>query len=372
MRKKYKVGLGLIALLTIVFSVMLIIRRWPDPPVEELRSAGDAIREARKAEASKYAPRLFNLAVNSYDSALVRSKFENRRFFLNRDYGKVREFALQAAEQGLNAYEASITKAGTVRQTTGATLAELEKIIAGFNSHYTRLPLDKPVRQEFNRGVMLLSEAKLAREKTDFHIAEEKLAKAGEMIKRSDSKARKMLESYFSSFPAWNKQVLEAIALSARNRSTVVIVDKLAHRCQVYQSGTLKKEFPSEFGSNWLIQKYYKGDKATPEGTYRITHKKDKRKTIYYKALLLNYPNDEDRVRFRNNVASGKIAGSHEIGGLIEIHGHGGKGVDWTNGCIALSNNDMDIIFSMVSVNTPVVIVGSTIPIEKYLNHARP
>jgi len=44
---------------------------------------------------------------------------------------------------------------------------------------------------------------------------------------------------------------------------------------------------------------------------------------------------------------------------MIEIHGHGGKGIDWTEGCIALTNNEMDSLFNIVKVGTPVTIVGS-------------
>jgi lipoprotein-anchoring transpeptidase ErfK/SrfK len=44
---------------------------------------------------------------------------------------------------------------------------------------------------------------------------------------------------------------------------------------------------------------------------------------------------------------------------LIEIHGSGGKGADWTAGCIALTNRDMDSLFKFIDIGTPVTIVGS-------------
>jgi lipoprotein-anchoring transpeptidase ErfK/SrfK len=46
------------------------------------------------------------------------------------------------------------------------------------------------------------------------------------------------------------------------------------------------------------------------------------------------------------------------IGGLIEIHGAGGQGRNWTDGCVALVNPDMDRLFAAVGVGTPVTIVG--------------
>jgi hypothetical protein len=44
---------------------------------------------------------------------------------------------------------------------------------------------------------------------------------------------------------------------------------------------------------------------------------------------------------------------------LIEIHGGGGRSQDWTSGCVALANGDMDLVFEHAGVGTPVTIVGS-------------
>ena len=56
-----------------------------------------------------------------------------------------------------------------------------------------------------------------------------------------------------------------------------------------------------------------------------------------------------------------------EIGGMIEIHGGGGKGVNWTDGCIALENKNMDIVFKLAQSGTPVTIVGSVQPLQLLL-----
>ena len=78
----------------------------------------------------------------------------------------------------------------------------------------------------------------------------------------------------------------------------------------------------------------------------------------YYKALALNYPNDEDRAEFDRLRRAGRIPRGTSLGGLIEIHGEGGRGRDWTKGCVALANQDMDDLFRRIGVGTPVTIVG--------------
>ncbi|MCB9069627.1 MAG: hypothetical protein H6629_17725 [Calditrichae bacterium] len=61
--------------------------------------------------------------------------------------------------------------------------------------------------------------------------------------------------------------------------------------------------------------------------------------------MLINYPNELDRRRFNAAKSTGDLSQKAQIGGLIEVHGDGGKGFHWTDGCIALTNTDMDQVF---------------------------
>jgi murein L,D-transpeptidase YafK len=119
------------------------------------------------------------------------------------------------------------------------------------------------------------------------------------------------------------------------------------------------KTFVAELGTNWTADKSRSGDAATPEGRYKVVQKKGAGHSIYYKALLLDYPNAEDRAAFARAKRRGEIPRDATPGGLIEIHGDGGKGRDWTRGCVAVSNDDMDDVFRRAKVGTPVTIVGS-------------
>ena len=74
---------------------------------------------------------------------------------------------------------------------------------------------------------------------------------------------------------------------------------------------------------------------------------------------MLDYPNAEDRARYELGRRTGQVPLRAGIGSLIEIHGEGGQGRDWTNGCVALSNRDMDKVFARARVGTPVTIVGT-------------
>ena len=154
----------------------------------------------------------------------------------------------------------------------------------------------------------------------------------------------------------WRAWVDETLAASKRSGRAALIVDKSAHSLYVIQKGRLHATFPCELGRNPAFQKRYAGDGATPEGKYRVTKVK-KRGSKYYKAVLLDYPNSRDRERHADARAAGSIPEGAGPGGYIEIHGMGGKGLDWTDGCVAVSNGDMDEILRHVDVGTPVTIV---------------
>ena len=151
--------------------------------------------------------------------------------------------------------------------------------------------------------------------------------------------------------------VAQTRRLSRSSQEPVIVVDKSAHSLYVLQGGKIRHTYPCDLGYNAAYQKYRSGDGATPEGMYRV--KEVKYRSKYYRALVLNYPNEQDRVRFRENLRNGTLASNARIGGLIEIHGHGGQGRDWTDGCVAVADDHMDALLKMVSEGTPVTIVRS-------------
>jgi len=157
----------------------------------------------------------------------------------------------------------------------------------------------------------------------------------------------------------WRQWVDLTIEESRRTGDPVILVDKLRRRITIYRAGQPVVRFPAELGANGLRRKEHAGDRATPEGMYRVVEVKEAPQTKFYKALLLNYPNDEDRMRFALGQRRGQISARAGIGSLIEIHGAGGEGRDWTDGCIALTNEDMDRLFRDVRLGTAVTIVGT-------------
>ena len=172
----------------------------------------------------------------------------------------------------------------------------------------------------------------------------------------------KSLHSRFSdpkNLRHWRALVAETIADSRSDGQTALIIDKLARKLHVYRAGRRVATFAADLGAKGLRQKLHSGDQATPEGRYRVSQVRGPKQTNFYKALLLDYPNQEDRARYEWGRRTGIVPRRTGIGSLIEIHGDGGQGKDWTDGCVALRNRDMDRVFDQARVGTPVTIVGT-------------
>ena len=157
-----------------------------------------------------------------------------------------------------------------------------------------------------------------------------------------------------------------------------IVIDRHNYTLGIYEDSVLIKNYRVSFGKSVQIAKSRAGDKATPVGVYRVckiykTHK-------YHKYFQINYPNLEDGasalrkglisqkefndIKFQyyyegctkfHNVLGGDI-GIHGIGELNYIFKNLPFVYNWTNGSIAMSNENIDEIYSVIREGTEVVI----------------
>ncbi len=136
---------------------------------------------------------------------------------------------------------------------------------------------------------------------------------------------------------------------------TRLVVLKSKRKLYAYSGDSLLKVYTISLGRNPEGAKQYEGDKRTPEGLYTINDKNPN--SGYHLNLGVSYPNAEDNAKAK---ALGKSAG-----GNIKIHGlRNGSGwigkfhrwTDWTMGCIAVTNSEMDELFHHTPIGTPIEI----------------
>jgi murein L,D-transpeptidase YafK len=146
----------------------------------------------------------------------------------------------------------------------------------------------------------------------------------------------------------------QGVAFSEQ-KADFVLVTKSESRLYLIRKGETFASFRASFGSDPKGHKRQQGDGRTPEGRYVLDYKNSGSR--YHRSIHISYPNAKDREAARNRGV--------DPGGDIMIHGqrNGWEWLspiaqlfDWTNGCIALSNPDMDTVWEAVDAGTPIEI----------------
>lgn len=128
---------------------------------------------------------------------------------------------------------------------------------------------------------------------------------------------------------------------------TEIQVHKSERKMYLLHGSKVLEEYDIHLGFTPKGHKQFEGDGKTPEGTYYISHRNPR--STYHLSLGISYPNNADRAFAK---ANGK-----QPGGDIFIHGGPPRRVaryDWTAGCIAVSDREIEEIYSMVRPGTPV------------------
>lgn len=353
----------------VIFLLVLLFRALvPEPPQPEVELARAAIAKARDHQSEVYSPKLFREAQNNYDSAMTAWRAENDRYILFRDYENVIAFASAAQKKANEATRNTIKRSSSLKANLESEIRRMKAEMASFEKIFLSMPLPQDVKKKHARGKLLLREAEVDLQRENYVNGNLKLTEANEYLSGTYNLARDNLEAYFKHYSDWQEWATSTINESRKSGSYAILVEKIPGVCHLYLGGKKKYTFEVEFGKNWLGDKMSRGDFATPEGKYMVTKKLSKGSTIYYKALLINYPNKIDIQEFNERIRNGKLPADARIGDMIEIHGEGGKGANWTQGCVALRNADMDILFKYASKGTPVTIIGSTLTLNEFFS----
>jgi murein L,D-transpeptidase YafK len=135
----------------------------------------------------------------------------------------------------------------------------------------------------------------------------------------------------------------------------LLVVDKSARRLSIYDHGELLRSYTVALGRRPAGPKRRQGDHRTPEGRYLIDHHNPN--SAFHLALHVSYPSASDSAR--------ALAAGYSPGGDVMIHGlrngigwlgHAHLSADWTDGCIAVTDTEMDQLYRAVPDGTPIEI----------------
>lgn len=135
-----------------------------------------------------------------------------------------------------------------------------------------------------------------------------------------------------------------------------VKVEKSERKMYLFEGKTIIKEYQVALGPVPYGHKVQEGDEKTPEGIYTLDYKKED--SSFYRAMHIDYPNEEDKATAESLGVS--------PGGQIMIHGQPNdierpvslvQQFNWTDGCIALTNIEMDEFMELVKEGTKIQII---------------
>lgn len=330
-------------------------QRAPVPP--EVLQAESLDDDIRRVGAPVYAPDEYRQYLDALVAARIRLAQENERWSLLRNYRETGELFRTAVAKGQALHERVRLIAESKTKALSQRIEKAREENGILREVTTRMNEGREGRRNLTRAEVLLDDATRAVAQGRFNEADVAISLAEVQHANARKTLGTRLNRYMDSgqIAAWNDIVDDAVCASSRSGGLLLVVLKLDRRLLLYRDGRLLHTYPVGIGMNGLSDKLFSGDRATPEGRYQISKKISHSR--YYRALLINYPNDEDRQRFANAQKRGLVPRGRGIGNAVEIHGGGRDSV--TEGCVSVDNNIMDKLFAMVEVGTPVVIVGT-------------
>lgn len=325
------------------------------PP--EVKLAEEQEHSLWRSGAQVYAPAGYNRYRISFRKAKEDLIIEKSRFVWFQDYRLVQSEFRDVLKAGYVLQEKILEQKNIKKENTSNQISSFINRIETLKGLTEIINEGRLARKDLIKAELLLSEATSRYDNSDYVAAEDKIKNLSGFIKAAEDAILPIFNRYAdrSHINKWQQMADETIAESKNRGIPVIVVNKSKRILVLYKNGVPFKTYNVGLGRNGSLDKLRAGDNSTPEGKYRVIKKISASR--YHKALLINYPNDEDRRNFIRAKKNGLIPAGARIGGLIEIHG-GGKD-SMTYGCIAMDNNAIDYIFSLIPVGTPVTIVGA-------------
>lgn len=346
----------LATLASVVIAIVLGLVFRPRAPLELVHSAWITMQVAKSSK-SVVARGLVTSARSRYDRAWKLIEIELDKPLPLRSFHKAEILLLQSIALAEESEHVSVEADTERRRELESRLAGLRELLHHHDeeSRYTLHTVS--LRQ-------LTTSAHLK-----INVAERQLASSADaepaVVEAEDAvyDLRMALEASYhdddESTQMANHWVVETMDWTLKTDSLALVVVKTRHCGYVIKHGKVMTSFPVDLGFRSGRPKMVDGDGATPEGIYRIAAKRDTG-AAYYRALDLDYPNTEDWTRFEDAKRAGIISPYARIGGNIQVHGQGGRGNDWTEGCVAVSNEKMDMLMQQFEIGDRVTIVRRT------------
>jgi L,D-peptidoglycan transpeptidase YkuD (ErfK/YbiS/YcfS/YnhG family) len=352
---KLRISSRTTAILIPILWLGLLLFSCQDPPMGALERAKGALNRAETAGALRYNEDNYRDAEKLIKDGWMEMAHQNGRLAPFRNYSKADSLLYLAFRTAYQAESLTVSIRSNLDSLARSERDEFRRELKNWREVIDGSLNNFQAEWHWTAAEMALQIAENLMAKAEYEEALENLKRGRRELALVENSIAEYQNDAAQKIGVWRRWVNETLSQSRTAGSYAVIIDKTAHKAYLVRGGELFQTYKCEVGYNSGRQKLFAGDGSTPEGVYYVT--KAKRASKFYRALLINYPNQQDLSRLRDNKAKGVISRYSRAGALIEIHGEGGKNTDWTDGCVALTNRDIEQLMQYATVGTPVTIV---------------
>ena len=278
-----------------------------DPPFYAMSMAREALTEARSSGAPRWAREAQGEAEAAMRAAQIEYRRQEVKLLPFRDFRAARGAIDLASAKAQTALALGNRARLAAKAAADDALASADREASRGSDVADAMHLGPYNRTLLQKSRMALFEARSMYGRGEFEQAasraRESVAQAQIVSKSAVDAASRYAD--VSLISRWRRMIDETVGWSRTSGNPAIVVLKENHRLDLYDNGVVVRSYTADMGYRSVNDKQTSGDAATPEGRYRVTAKKSA--SNFYKALALDYPNDEDRAQIERLTRLGRI-----------------------------------------------------------------
>lgn len=330
-------------------------------PPELVQDVEALDRELHEVGVSEFAPEEYGEFLHQWVALKARLEEDDDLIRLPWEPNSVAGEVARVAEQARKTLSLTKERREEQRKVASDQLELATERLDALKRHVEALGGRAVVGQQLVETELLVHQAKAFYDHARFGRATEQARYAVQSIGVQTVKLTRELSRYADDekLTAWQAMAEHTVEWSRRAKAQAIVVDKAQRTLHLYRSGKLLESIPLRLGADGILEKRAVGDGATPEGYYHIVRKQGPERTALHRALILDYPNGEDRRALRLSRPVNSPRTTRESGTPVAIHGEDRRKLHQALGSLVVDNAQLDSLYRQIETGTPVTIVGA-------------
>ncbi|MFO0774950.1 MAG: L,D-transpeptidase [Nitrospiraceae bacterium] len=331
------------------------------PPPELVQDVEALDHELHEIGVAEFAPDEYNEFLEHWVALKTRLEEEDDLIRLPWEPNRMANEVARVADHARKTLSLTKERREAQRTAASAQLDIANERLAALKHHVDAIGGHAVIGQQLLEAEMLVQQAKSYYDHARYTRAQEQAHVVTQSLGVQTVKLTRELSRYADEekVAAWQAMAQHTVEWSRRAKAYAIVVDKSARNLQLYRNGKPMTSIPIRLGADGVLEKRLPGDGATPEGYYHIVQKRGPERTTLHRALVLDYPNGEDRRSFGLSRPLNTRRAKEDTATMVAIHGEDDGGLHQALGSLIVDNLQIDALYRDIETGTPVTIVGA-------------